>query len=189
MSVPRILAFDGGMNLGFGALGGGRAPVAGSFRLRGGPHSMGPLMRDADHRIRQMILQEKPAVIGFATLFVGMTRWFDKKKQRWIYQPIPPANISPLFGTIFKVEEIADELKIRCVEDDEGRAREAFMGAIPRGTKAIKAGTADGCYARGWPSDDEHGCDALCMASWFAEKLAKDVSHEQTPLFQQETAQ
>jgi len=185
--MTRVLTFDAGLHLGFGAIGGGKPPVAGSRLLRGGPRNMGVTMRHADQVIRDVILQEKPDVIGFATPFVGQVRIpiFKGGKPTGLFktQPIDPNSIRPLYGVLAKVEEIADELHIRCVEVSEGECRNAFLNKVPRKSKDIKAAIMAGVRQRGWPCPDDHGADSLCVASHILDISQPTTSHETTPLF------
>ena len=175
----RVAIFDCGINMGWAALVGGKAPTVGCRRLDGGPREMGKTMRCADTYIRQVILRERPHAIGFASPHVAM-RW-DKLKKRWV--PIDPFSIRPLFGTISKVEEIAEELKIKCYELAESECRNAFMDGVPRKSRAIKNAVQVACRARGWPWENEHSADALCVGAHLLSILEPDGAHNLTPLF------
>lgn len=176
----RVLALDAGMNLGWGALGGGRDVAAGSRRLDGNSTEMGRVMRSADGHVRAIILAQKPDLIGFAAPFVGQT-WDPVRKR---FNPISPQNIRPLFGVLAKIEEVCAELRIRCVEIDEPECRRAFLTAVPRKSRDIKLAVQRACRLRGWPAHDDHAADALCVASRLLEVFAPDQAHEMTPLFQ-----
>lgn len=174
----RVLAIDGGLTLGFGALGGGKEPTSGSRRLRGDARHLGIAGRHCDEVIRQLILAERPQVIAFAAPFVG------SKKGK----PIQPDSIRPLMSFLTIVEMVCDELKIRCIELDEPECRRAFMTAVPRKSEDIKAAVMRACRQRGWPCTDNHAGDALCVAARALEIVAPDASHEMTPLFSTATA-
>jgi hypothetical protein len=149
---------------------------------------MGVAGRHFDQVVRELILQERPQVIAFASPFVGQRggqsmkiagRW-----QRVGAAPTSPDSIRPLMSFTTLVEMIADELHIKCTEWDEATARRAFLTAVPRKSKAIKAAVMAACRQRGWPCCDNHAGDALCIASYAFERLNRSQSHELTPLFQ-----
>jgi hypothetical protein len=189
--VLRVATFDGGMNLGMAALGGGQDPIS---RCR---HAQ--VHADV---ARAFIIEQDAAVVGFATPFVGQTRGkpkqFIKGKPVWGSgnAPIPPDNIRPLFGCLTVIEMVVEDLNeerrqagdnrppIRCVEVDEPEARRAFLTAVPRKSKDIKIAIQRACTLRRWPWSTEHGADALCIASWVLEWSERDNSHSTTPLFQ-----
>lgn len=175
----RVLAFDPGFTLGYGALGGGDEPRSGSRPLRGSPGKMGIAGRHCDEIVRQLILRERPAAIAFASPFVGQV--WDAKHKR--FRPIQPDSIRPLMSFLTIIEMVCDELKIRCVELSESECRRAFMNNVPRKSKEIKLAVQRACFLRAWPCMDEHAGDALCVASRALEILDPNVSHETTPLF------
>lgn len=169
----RILAFDPGMNFGYGGIGGHLGVQSGSRRLRGGASQMGITMRHADQVIRELILSQRPQVLAFASPFIGMRGG----------RPIQPDAIRPLMGLMAKIEEIAEELKIRCIELSEPECRRAFLNNVPRKSADIKKAVMRACRERGWPCMDDHSADALCVASRALEIIAPDTAHEITPLF------
>lgn len=176
--MTRVLAIDAGMNVGYGAVGGGVAPVSGSRALKGSPRRMGVTGLDALETVRNLVLQHKPDVVAYAAPFVGRF--------------VKPDNIRPLMSITTIVEMVVEEInkgrpagrKIRCVEVDEPEARRAFLTAVPRGTRAIKIAVQRACFARGWPCSDDHAGDALCVAAWALECVDPGHAHETTPLFQ-----
>lgn len=178
--MGRMLAFDAGFNLGYGAAGGGREPASGSRRIVGTAKSLGIAGRDCDHNVRQIILRERPAIIGFASPFVGQIRDF---KGRPI--PIQPDSIRPLFSFLTIIEMVCDELQIRCVELDEPEARRA-LGVTARKSKEIKIDVQRCLRQRGLMFMDEHAADALCIALRMVEIFNPGEAHETTPLFQPE---
>jgi len=171
--MTRVLAFDAGMNFGFGALGGDKPISSGSRRLRGDARHLGIAGRHCDEVVRQLILAERPDVIAFASPFVGSRGG----------RPVQPDSIRPLMGFLMLVECICEELRIRCIELDEPECRRAFLTKVPRKSKDIKAAIISACRQRGWPSVDDHSCDALCVASRALEIVEPGASHETTPLF------
>lgn len=184
----RILAIDAGFRTGYGALGNGIEPRSGSRPIRGGARQMGIAGRDFDGVVRQLILKERPAVVAFASPFVGQT-WtkptFINGQKVWgKASPIPPDSIRPLMSFLTIVEMICDELRIRCVEVDEPECRRAFLTSVPRKSADIKIAVMRGCRLRGWPAMDDHAADALCVASRVLEILSPRSAHETTPLFQ-----
>lgn len=183
----RVLAIDPGLTLGFAALGDGRPPCSGSRALRGNSRRLGVSGRHCDEILRQLILQERPKVIVFATPFVGQRRGKPVRIQGKLYwpdaAPVQPDSIRPLMSFMTIVEMVCDELKIRCVELDESEARRAFLGKVPKKSADIKEAVMAGCRSRGWPCTDDHAGDALCVASRALEILAPDASHEVTQLF------
>ena len=195
--MPRVLAFDAGMNLGFGALGGGQTPVSGCRRLPGGPRDMGTTGLECAKHTRALIALLKPDVVGCASPFIGKTRGkpktFIKGKPVWGSgdAPIPPDNIRPLLGCLTVIEMVVKEInearapedQIRCIEIDEQTARRAFLTTVPRGSKAQKKAVERGCRQRGWPCSTDHAADALCVASYILECVDRPESHRTTPLF------
>ena len=175
----RALAFDAGFTIGYGALGGGKSPSAGSRQVRGSARLLGIAGRHCDQIVREVILKERPGVVGFAVPFVGQT--FDPKTKRW--RPIQPDSIRPLMSFCTIIEMVCDELRIRCRELDESECRRAFMTAVPRKSKEIKKAVNRAVLLRHWPSIDEHSDDALCVAARLLEIECPDESHEMTPLF------
>lgn len=183
----RVLAIDAGFNCGYGALGGGKVPTSGSRRIRGDARHLGTAGRHFDETVRQLILQERPQVIAFATPFVGQIHakpTFVNGEKIWGKSvPIQPDSIRPLMGFLTVLEMICDELKIRCIELSESEARRAFMTAVPRKSKDIKIAVMRACRQRGWPAMDNHAADALCVAARALELVDPSSSHELTPLF------
>jgi hypothetical protein len=137
---------------------------------------MGKTMRHADDVIRSLIIEVRPDVIAFASPFVALIRG----------RAVQPDSIRPLFGILAKIEEIADELRIRCTEWDEPSARRKFLAHVPRKSKDIKAAVMQACRDRGWPVCDDHAGDSLCIAAYALEKLEPSTAHLTTPLFQRE---
>ena len=170
----RVLGLDSGLHLGYAALGGDKPVLAGSRLLRGGPRDMGRTMRHCDSVLRELILEVRPDVIAFASPFVALIRG----------RAVQPNAIRPLFGILAKIEEVADELQIRCTEWDESAARRRFLDGMPRKSKDIKRAVMQGCRDRGWPCCDDHAGDALCVAALALERLEPATAHETTPLFQ-----
>ncbi len=186
----RVLAFDCGLTCGFAALGDGRDPFAGSRRLKGDSSHMGVVGRAFDGLVREIILQEKPGVIAFASPFVGQI--FIKEKiingrriKPGRFQPVGPEAIRPLMGLTTVIEMIADELGIRCVEDDEQKMRRAFLTGVPRKSKDIKEAVVRACELRRWPAPDHHAADALCVASYVLSIVEPKSAHKTSPLFAQ----
>jgi len=169
----RVIAIDPGMNLGWALLG-GKEPLSGSVRMAGSPAKMGQVMRHADRTIRELIAVHRPDVIALATIFIGSRGG----------RPVDPHSISAVMGVKFKAEEIADELRIRAVEISEPECRRAFLTAVPKKSKAIKAAVMRACRLRGWPAGSEHAADAYCVAARAMEILDPVAAHEMTPLFQ-----
>lgn len=179
----RVLVFDAGMNLGYGAVGGGRIVTSGSRRLRGGPRDMGVTAEHAREIILAKIADEKPDLVGFASPFVGQT--WDAEKKRW--RPIAPDNIRPLFGIIAIIEMVCRDMGIPCCEVEEGEARRHLLGTgnLPKGTKAIKEAIQRAIRERNWSFCDDHSADALCVASYIWECKNPDQAHRTTPLFRE----
>lgn len=193
--MPRVLAFDAGMNLGWGALGGGVA-ASGCRRLRGGPRQMGATAADCASAVRRLLEEQDPQVVCFASPFVGATKGkpktFIKGKPVWGsgFAAVPPDKIRPLFGCLTVIEMVVEEWniahpagKIRCVEVPEPEARRAFLTAVPRKSKDIKIAVLRACRLRGWMVATDHAADALCVASYVLEWVDRDRSHLTTPLF------
>lgn len=183
----RVLAFDAGMNFGWAALGGGKEPAAGSRRLNGGSAAMGVCARHADSTIRQLILQERPTILAFATPFVGVLApreiMVGGQKKFTRFAAVPPQALRVLMGLTTVVEMIADELKIRCIELAESDARKALLGTVPRKSADIKEAIVRAFKQMGYPCCDHHAGDALCVASFALDCLAPTPAHERTPLF------
>lgn len=184
----RVLALDAGFRTGYGALGDGIEPRSGSRPIRGNARQMGIAGRDFDGVVRQLILKERPAVVCFASPFVGQI-WakptFINGQKVWgKSSPIPPDSIRPLMSFLTIIEMVCDELHIRCVEVDEPECRRAFLTKVPRKSADIKIAVMRACRLRGWPAMDNHAADALCVASRVLEILEPSRSHEMTPLFQ-----
>lgn len=169
----RVLAFDAGFTMGYGALGNGKPPSSGSRRLRGTARTLGIAGRHCDEVVRQVILAERPEVIAFASPFVGSRKG----------APVQPDSIRPLMSFLTIIEMVCDELRIRCVELDEPECRRAFMTAVPRKSAQIKLAVMRSCRQRGWPFPDEHAADALCVAARALEIVDPTAAHETTPLF------
>lgn len=184
----RVLAFDAGFTMGYGALGGGRAPTSGSRRLRGDARTLGIAGRHCDSVVRELILAEKPQVIVFATPFVGQRRGKPVRVQGRLYwpdaAPVQPDSIRPLMSFLTIIEMVCDELRIRCLELSEPEARRAFLGKAPQKSADIKAAVMRECRTRCWPCTDDHAGDALCVASLALEIVAPDGALQVAPLFQ-----
>jgi hypothetical protein len=176
------------MNLGWGAVGGGRKIAAGSVRLRGGPLDMGATGEHCREIVLCKITDEQPDLIAFATPFIGMVRpkAFIARGGKLFqpsFQAIAPDNIRPLFGCLTVIEMTARDMAIRCQEFEEGEARRAFMGNVPRKSKDIKAAVLRACTQRHWHAPDHHAADALCIATHAWEHHNQDQSHRTTPMF------
>lgn len=182
----RVLSFDAGFTMGFGALGGGREAVSGSRRLRGDARRLGVAGRHCDEVVRQLILQERPGVVSFATPFVGQIWSPNKGGKGGRFVPIQPDSIRPLMSFLTIIEMVCDELRIRCVEVDEPAARRAFLTAVPRKSAQIKKAIKRECRERDWPFIDEHAADGLCVASYTLEIVEPGSAHLTTPLFSAE---
>lgn len=170
--MTKVLAIDAGWQCGYAALGGGKV-TSGSRSISGTPRTMGKAGRHFDEVFRQLLLAERPQVVAFAVPFVGSRGG----------RPVPPDSIRPLMSFLTIIEMVCDELRIRCVELDEGRCRKAFLTAVPKKSAAIKKAIMRGCRQRGWPFKDSHSADALCVASYALECVDRDTAHKTTPLF------
>lgn len=151
-----VLAFDLGSQLGYAFLADG-SPHAGSRQLKGSAVEIGRMGRHCEEVVREIILAWPPSLITFAAPFVG-TR--DRGR------PVSPDTLGPLFATKTVIEMAADALGIACRQIDEGSARQAFLGKIPRGSAKIKAAVKEECRRRGWLFPDDHAADALCVAAY-----------------------
>lgn len=165
----KVLPFDLGLNVGWAALERGERPRAGSRRLAGNSGKLGMVIADFHQFAGAVIDAEKPDVIGYASKFVG--------------RMASPASIGPLFGLIAHLEWLAHVRGIRCVEVDEGRARKAFLGAVPGGRKNIKSACMAACRNRNWPAQDDHVADALVVGDFILAILEPENAHAGDPLF------
>jgi len=141
--------------------------------LPGGPRDMGRTGRAFDGKVRELILRERPHMIGFAKPFVGMKGGLA----------VNPDSIRPLFGLMTVLEMIADELKFPCREAFESDARKAFLGNVPSKSADIKKAVRAACVMRGWPARDHHAADALCVASHILSCIEPASAATLTPLF------
>lgn len=183
----RIVAFDLGVNVGWGAVGGDRKVAAGSATMRGGPGEYGKRGANFDLFARETIKKQKPDVIAFASPFVASVSVpnFQKGIQvGWKQQPVAPQNIRTLFGMTFALDTLCEQLGLRCTEWDEQKARAWFLAnSVPKGSQAQKAAVEQGCKDRGWAFPaGQHSTDALCIAAYAHARLTGD-DHLSRPLF------
>ena len=164
------MAADLGLNVGLGFLEPGVRPTVDYFRI---PYPAVDLASIAIHFVEKMetiIAETRPDVIVRATRFVNR---FSQ-----------PVAIGVYFGLSMRLDEMAGRRKIRHYEYSEQRARDAFLGSVPRGSKAQKRAVRAACVQRNWPAHDEHSCDALVIGSYALSVLEPNTAHKSTPLLQ-----
>lgn len=166
----RILAFDVGLTVGFALLESGKRPIAGSFRIRRQAGDLGGIAMDFEQTASELFAKFKPDAVGRAMWFFGR---FSN-----------PISLGPVCGLSMKVDEMAAKRRLPHYTIDEPDARKAFLGHVPRRSKAIKAAIIAECHSRGWWAADDHGCDAQCVGVHILSILEPERSHEATPLFQ-----
>ncbi|MDE2470060.1 MAG: hypothetical protein KGL35_15275, partial [Bradyrhizobium sp.] len=93
-------------------------------------------------------------------------------------------SIGPLYGLSMLLDMMADDYRLPSYEVAESDARKAFLSAVPRKSKEIKAAVMSACALRGWPALDSHSCDAIVVALHVLAHLEPGTAVEATPLFQ-----
>lgn len=186
----RVLFLDCGWTLGYASFASGEPPQSGEVSIEGSYEDLGWAAIHFEQTLVDLIVRFKPDVLGYAELFVGMVPVFGKpgpggkRSVRW--QPVSPASIGPLFGFVFKLNELARKRRLDCVKIDENRARVAYLGEgnVPAKRKLIKPAIIAGGRQRGWSPCGEHAADALCGGSHVMSIMdGEENAHEQTPLF------
>ena len=170
--------------MGYAAIGGDKPVFAGSRLISGNHSTMGPSGRRCREILLEIIAEFGPFdAIGFASPFVGIVRRFNPKTGKSEPVPVRPEALRPLMGFTTVIEMVADELGIRCVEEDEARCRGAFLEVVPRKSRDIETAVIQACRDRGWPCTDGHTGAALCVGSFLIERLDPSRAHKTTPLF------
>ena len=167
--MTRILAIDNGKVLGFALLVGGKAST-GSFKVLESWWPLGEKALVYENRLRAMMVEHKPDVIGTAAQFVSRFTTTD--------------NGVPLFWAFGSVLKLAAELGIRSEIIVEGEARKAILGEkMPKGSEAKKRAVWQACLDRGWRCTNYDASDALCIALAVQARLQPKKAHQTTPLF------
>lgn len=164
------MTFDLGLNVGWSVLESGKTPIAGSFRIHRRAADLGGVGVDFEQRAAELFAQYKPEAVGRAARFINR---FSQ-----------PVALGPVFGLSMVLDMMAMKRRLPHYEIAESDARKAFLGKIPKGSKAIKAAIIAECHSRGWWAADDHGCDAQCVGVHILSILEPERSHEATPLFQ-----
>ena len=168
--MTRVLAIDNGKTLGFALLVGASAST-GSLKVLENWWPLGEKALTYERRVRALILEQKPDVIGTAAQFVSRFTTTD--------------NGVPLFWAFGAVLKLAAEMGIRSEIIVEGEARKAILGEkMPKGSEAKKRAVWQACLDRGWRCTNFDASDALCIALAVQERLNPRRAHLTTPLFQ-----
>lgn len=167
--MTRILAIDNGKVMGFALLVGATAST-GSFKVLESWWPLGEKALIYERRMRALIIEHKPDVIGTAAQFVSRFTTTD--------------NGVPLFWAFGCVLKLAAELSIPSEIIIEGEARRAILGEkMPKGSEAKKRAVWQACLDRGWRCTNFDASDALCIAVAVQERLQPKKAHQTTPLF------
>ncbi len=166
----KVLTIDNGKTLGFALLEGAKAS-SGSYKVLDSWTPLGEKALIYERRVRGLIVQHQPDVIGTAAQFVNRFTTTD--------------NGVPLFWAFGCVLKLAAELGIRSEIVIEGEARSAMLGSIPipKGSEAKKRAIWQACLDRGWRCTNFDASDALCIAVAVQERLQPKRAHLRTPLF------
>lgn len=165
----RVAGYDPGFNFGYGVLERGKPALSGSHKIPGSGRRLGAALNHVERWLLSHMREHKPDVVVIAIPFIS--------------RKATPTLLRPLMSFAGMVEKVADTLRIDCKEIQESDARLAFLGSVPRKSKAIKAAIMASCEQRGWPCADDHAGDALCVAEFCLAILDPLRAHENTPLF------
>lgn len=176
----RVLAPDLGFRMGFAVLGGGFAVRSGSHAIKGSAAEMGLSFRSLEDRMKLLIEEHVPDVIGVAIPYIGQLaaqKWNPKARR------VTPDTIRVVYGLECKLQEIADAHGLRYIRVSEVEARKAFTGYGGGKSAEQKKRTQDACTQRGWIWCDDHAADALCIADFVHNMLNPKQAHKTAPLF------
>ena len=176
LTSPLILAVDLGLQIGLAILEPGARPRVAYFRIPHSARDLGLIAIYFEEKMEGIIGRTKPDVIVRATRFIN--------------RQSNPLCISPYFGLSMVLDAMAIRRHIKSMEVSEQDARKAFLGNIPRGSKAIKRAIRAACLQMNYPVHDEHSCDAIVVGVHTLSILVPEIAHTMTPLFegQQEPA-
>ena len=165
----RILTIDNGKVMGFAVLDGIKVS-SGSFKVIENWWPLGEKALIYERRVRTLIEQHRPDVIGTAAQFVSRFTTTD--------------NGVPLFWAFGCVLKLAAEMGIPSEIIIEGEARRAILGEkMPKGSEAKKRAVWQACLDRGWRCTNFDASDALCIALAVQERMQPKKAHQTTPLF------
>lgn len=168
-----VLAFDLGLNVGWAILRSGtERPIARSFRIPYRATQLGEIAQHFEQEAAVVFAQAKPDLCVRAKRFVTHTS--------------NPIAIGPYFGLSMVLDRMALERRVERDEIAEPEARNSFLGGVPRKSKTIKQALMLRCAQLGWPAQDDHVTDAICVGLHAWNLRNKTESYKSTPLFSQE---
>ena len=168
-----------GKRTGFGLLGGDEV-LSGSLEVTDNWTPLGSKMRRLGGKLRTLITDMRPDLIGVARPFV---RPFAFKAGKRVVKDTTQ-NLVPMYGAFTVLHMLADDMGIPIEVLEEGEARRVFLGKfLPGKSDAIKRAIIQACRDRGWPCTDDHAGDALCVSAALVERHSPSAKHETTPLF------
>jgi hypothetical protein len=166
----RTLFFDTSSHTGWAFGGGGQKVRWGSFTLSRSYDAVAPFLAQAKAHIEARVLRFAPDQIGFEAPL--------------LMQRDNPMRLRKLYGLAIKVEEVAFESGIPCVEASLGNIRTHFLGkGYPRKSKDVKAKVVAKCKSLGWAVTSNDEADALAGLSYLLALDDPAAALGVTPLF------